>query len=131
MLDVLQAHGDPVSFHRPVHQRNCLALTGATAESALPATTRPWRPSCISTSSCKTSRGMSDGFAGVGHLQLFSKPELGSNFRTRAFSLSVRTSDSSNPSDLMAWMSMVISNRAPAPASRSMTSRVTFPISRE
>ena len=63
--------------------------------------------------------------------QLFSKPELGSNLRTRAFSLMVRISVSLNPSVFTAWMSMVISRRAPAPARRSMISRVMFPMSRE
>ena len=60
----------------------------------------------------------------------FSNPDC-PNLRTRAFSLMVRISVSLNPSVFTAWMSMVISRRAPAPARRSMISRVMFPMSRE
>lgn len=60
----------------------------------------------------------------------FSKPKPGSNLRVRAFSPMVRTSDSSKPSSLVAWMSILMSSFAPAPASQSMTSRVTLPMSR-
>lgn len=60
----------------------------------------------------------------------FSNPDESSNFNTWAFSLMVRTSVSLNPSSFVAWMSMVISSSAPVPTSRSIISRVTFPISR-
>lgn len=68
--------------------------------------------------------------SGAHEVHPFSKPKPGSNLRVRAFSPIVRTSDSSKPSSLVAWMSILMSSFAPAPTSHSMTSRMTLPMSR-